>query len=406
MIKLIHITTVPQTLNFFTGQIGFMKERGFEVLAISSPDKLLGEFCCREGIRGYAIEMQRAITPHRDLVAAFRLARLFRRIRPAIVHAHTPKAGLLAMLAAAAAGVPVRIFEIHGLPQLTATGIRRTLLNWGTRIACRLSHRVLCVSHSIRAAAVSGKLVPEQKIAVAGNGSANGVDADGLFNPAHLAPNSRNQVRARYGISPDALVMGFVGRLVRDKGMVELVAAWNLLRDDFPNLHWLLVGDFEPHDPLSVTILKQFRTDARIHRTGWSDNLPELYSAMDLLVLPSYREGFPVVALEGAAMALPVVATRVPGCADSVDHGITGTLIEPRDPRGLASAIRAYLTDPQMRALHGEAGRKRTLLDFQPQAIWRSVQGEYARLLHEKCAGYAQQPTDRIASAGWGANTL
>src|SRR5690348_3681491 len=319
-----------------------MKRQGFDVHAVTSPGIMFDKFCLREQIRGDAVGMPRQITPLRDLVAVFGIWKVFRRIQPAIVHAHTPKAGLLGMLAAAAARVPVRIFELHGLPHLTASGLRRLLLKWSTRIACLLSHRVLCVSHSIRAAAVSENLTPEWKIRVPAKGSANGVDAAGRFNPAHLAPDSRNQVRARYGIPAESVVMGFVGRMVRDKGLVELADAWSLLREEFPGLHWFLVGDPETHDPLPATVLAQFHSDARIHWTGWSDNLPELYGAMDILVLPSYREGFPVVALEAAAMGLPLVATRVPGCIHAAEDGVTGLLVEPRDTRALAAAIRAY----------------------------------------------------------------
>jgi glycosyltransferase involved in cell wall biosynthesis len=399
--KLVHITTVPETLAFLTGQVGFMKLQGFEVHAVSSPGGKLDRFCSREHVSGHAVEMSRCITPLRDLVALLQIWRVFRRIRPTIVHAHTPKAGLLGMLAAAAARVPVRIFEIHGLTYMTASGLRRHLLQWATNIACRVSHRVLCVSCSIRDLAISTGLCPDWKITVPARGSVNGIDAAGVFNPARHALDSSHRVHARYGISGESVVMGFVGRLVRDKGLVELSAAWTSLRDEFPRLDLLLVGDAEPHDPLPPNVLAQLRRDPRVHWTGWVDDLPELYGAMNLLVLPSYREGFPVVALEAAAMGLPIVATRVPGCVDAVEHGITGVLVEPRDPSALAEAIRNYLRHPERRTRHGEAARQRVLRDFQPARVWHAVRAEYWRVLQKRGFVSPEQSAVPIATPGW-----
>ena len=399
--KLVHITTVPQTLAFLTGQTGFMERRGFEVHALSSPGDMLDRFCSREQVRAHPVEMARRITPLRDLAALFRIWCILRRIRPDIVHSHTPKAGLLGMLAAAAARVPVRVFHLHGLPHATACGLRRRLLKWSTRIACLVSRRVLCVSASIRSLAIAEGLAPNWKIIVTARGSVNGVDAAGVFNPERLDPDSRNSVRLRSGIPSESLVIGFVGRLVPDKGLVEMADAWASLREEFPDLHLLLVGDTEAHDPLPPGVLAQLRADPRIHCTGWSDGLAEFYGAMDLLVLPSYREGFPVAVLEAAAMALPVVATRVPGCVDAVEDGITGLLVEPRDARALARAIRSYLRDPQQRAMHGQAGRQRTLRDFQPAVVWQAVEREYVSLLRERGIPCSAPSAGPIAMPGW-----
>ena len=399
--KLVHLTTVPQTLAFLSGQAGFFRRRGFEVHAISSPGAQLEKFCYQEQVQGYPVEMARRITPLRDLAAAFAIWRILRRVRPEIVHAHTPKGGLLGMIAAAAAGVPVRIFHLHGLPHLTSFGIRRRLLRWATYVACLVSRRVLCVSASVRDAAIREGLVPEWKINVPASGSVNGVDASRGFNPERLATDSSESLHAQYGIPPESLVMGFVGRLVRDKGLVEMADAWVLLSVQFPSLHWLLVGDSEPHDPLPSGLLDQLRRDPRIHWTGWRDDLTEVYGAMDLLVLPSYREGLPVVALEAAAMALPVVATRVPGTVDAVQDGITGLLVDPRNSQALANAIGRYLLDPQLRAAHGEAGRRRTLQEFQPESIWRAVEQEYVTLLREKGLKSPGPSRGAVAVPGW-----
>ncbi|HYW06546.1 MAG TPA: glycosyltransferase family 4 protein, partial [Longimicrobium sp.] len=300
-------------------------------------------------------------------------------IRPHIVHSHTPKGGLLGMMAAWMNRVPVRIYHIRGLPLMTATGRRRTLLRWTERVACSLAHQVLCVSHSVRDVAVAEGLCPPDKIRVLLGGSGNGVDATGRFDPARNAA-ARAELRVKHSIPADAEVLGFVGRVVRDKGIVELAVAWAVLRDEFPSMHLLLVGPLEPQDPVPPATLEALRADPRVHFVGPADSAP-YYAAMDLLVFPTYREGFPNVPLEAAAMGLAVVATRIPGCVDAVADGETGTLVPAADGVALAGAVRAYLRDPALRMAHGRAGRERALRDFGQEAIWTALHAEYLRLL-------------------------
>ena len=356
-IRLVHITTVPQSLSFLSGHVGYMKAKDIEVLAVSSPGKNLAAFGDQEGIAVHAVEMPRRITPLDDLVALWRLFRLLRRIQPDLVHAHTPKGGLLGIVAAWLARVPVRIYHIHGLPYVTAKGPRRWLLQWAERTSCTLSHRVLCVSHSIRAVVVAEGICPSQEIEVLLAGSINGVDSQGRFNPATKCEKMRWHLRQSFGIPRDSLVVGYVGRIVRDKGFVELIEAWRTLREEFPLLHMLIVGPFEPQDPVPSNVECILRGTERIHLAGQIEDPSALYAIMDIVVLPSYREGLPLVPLEAAAMALPVVATRIPGCVDAVVDGQTGTLVPPRDAWALAQAIHRYLEDPALRRRHGLAGR-------------------------------------------------
>lgn len=383
-IRILHVTTVPLSLKFLRGQVGFMKAQGFEIHAISSPGPELRAFGDQEGVAVHAVEMPRRITPLRDLAAVGRLRAVLRRIRPHLVHAHTPKGGLLGMVAAWLARVPVRIYHMRGLPLMTATGAKRQILRTTERVACRLAHRVLCVSHSLREVALAEGLCRPDKIAVLTGGSGNGVDACGRFDPVLIGAEDRLAGRDRLRIPPEAVVAGFVGRIVRDKGLVELAEAWKALRESVPNLHLLIVGDFEPRDPVPPEVEDLLRNDPRIHLAGWVSDLTALYGVMDLVVLPTYREGFPNVPLEAAAMALPVVATRIPGCIDAVADGATGTLVPPRDANALAAAIRQYLVDPDLRRSHGQAGRERVLHDFRQEVIWDALYQEYVRLLREK----------------------
>ena len=383
-ITLVHITTVPQSLTFVTGQVGYMKARGFEIVGLSSPGELLTRFAEREGVPVHAVEMPRRVTPWRDVLAVLKLVRLLRRIRPQIVHAHTPKGGLLGMLSAWIARTPVRIYHMHGLPFVTATGWTRRLLMWSERVSCRLAHQVLCVSSSARDVAVETGLCRADKVKVLLQGSVNGVDAVDRFNPANVPPSVRNRTRLKYGIPADATVLGFIGRIVRSKGLVDLAKAWGRLRADFPALHLLLVGPLEPQDPIPRDVEASLRKDSRVHLIGEEWDTPALYAAMDVLVLPTYREGLPGVLLEAAAMQVPVVATNVTGCVDVVHDGVTGTLIPPYDSERLAAAIRRYLQDPELRRRHGAAARDRVLREFRPEEIWQAVYEEYLELLEEK----------------------
>ena len=383
-IILIHVTTIPESLPFVAGQPAYMKTKGFESHAVSSPGPFLTQFSMEESLPIHAVSMARRITPLRDLVALFKLWRLFRILRPHIVHAHTPKGGLLGMLAARLARVPVRIYHMHGLPFITATGLRRRILLATETVSCRMASQVLCVSPSVRSMAVDLELSPPGKIHVLLHGSCNGIDAETGFNPDRLNPLVRDEVRHRYGIPPDATVVGFIGRLARAKGLVELGAAWDMLREEHADLHLLLIGPEEPGDPPPPMVLDRLRADPRVHFAGENWDTPPLYRAMDILVLPSHREGFPIVLLEGAAMALPIVATRVTGCVDAVLDDMTGTLVPAYDPTALAGGLQRYLCDPELRRQHGAAARVRILRDFSGQAMREAIYQRYVGWLAEE----------------------
>ena len=384
-IRLVYITTVPITLNFIKGGLArYVKARGIEFHALSSPGEELDRFGAGEGVPVHAIGMSRRITPLRDLGALFELWRRLRRIGPEIVHAGTAKGGLLGIIGAWLARVPVRIHCIHGIGFVTATGYKRILLRCSDKVSCLLAHQVLCASHSIRQIAVEEGVCPSAKAKVLLHGSFSGVDAGGRFNPARFGEIARRDTRAQYGIPDDALVVSFVGRIVRDKGLVELVGAWKMLRERFTTLHLLVAGPFEPQDPVPPDVKQAMRNDPRVHLPGFVDDVPRVYAITDVLALPTYREGFGQVIIEASAMEVPVVATRIPGCVDSVQDGVTGTLVPPRDAQALADAIQMYLNDPDLRREHGRAGRERALRDFRPETIWAATYEEYVRLLRKR----------------------
>lgn len=396
--KVLHITTIPMSLTFLRGQVGYLKARDVTVHALSSPGEDLEQFGRSEGIPVHAVPMSRRITPLRDLVGVLRIWREIRRVHPTIVHTHTPKGGVLGMVASLLSGPRVRIYQMRGLPFVTATGFVRSLLRMSERLSCRLAHVVLCNSHSMRRMAIDEGLCDPDKIKVLGGGSGNGVDASRKFNPARQGTGVRSETRSALDVPLEATLIGFVGRIVKEKGIGELEEAWRSLREEFPEAHLVIVGPFDTRDPAPGRAVASLQQDPRVHMTGMDWNTPPLYAAMDLVVLPTYREGFPNVPLEAAAMEVPVVATNVTGCIDAVEDGRTGILVPPRDSEALADAIRTYLNDSARRRRHGEAGRERVLRDFRQDAIWEAVYGEYMGQLRKGRLRLSKRAFDLVAA--------
>ncbi len=380
-IRLVHIVTVPQSFKLLLGQTAFMRERGVALTAIASPGPYAAEFAQGEGAKVLTVEMPRRISPFRDLVAVWQLVAILRIHRPHIVHAHTPKGGLLGMIAAALARVPVRIYHMRGLPLMTATGQRRQLLRWTERISCVLAHRVFCVSHSLRAVALEERLTIPDRIVVFHGGSGNGVDSEVAFAPSVDPATERQRAREQLGLPGNAVVIAFVGRVVKDKGIVELTQAWASLREAHPETRLVLAGPEEPFDPVPEAVLKSLRDDPRVHLLGTVCDVRMVYVAADIVTLPSHREGFPNVPLEAAALSLPVVTTDTAGCRDAVQDGRTGAVVPVGDPEALAAAIDRYLRAPELRSTHGATGRTWVRQAFAPTRIWSAYHTEYLRLL-------------------------
>ncbi len=379
--KLVHIVTSPMTAwAFLRGQLRFMKDRGFDVTLISAPGWELDEIANQEGVRAVAMPMLREPAPFRDCVALARLTALLRRLSPQIVHCGTPKACLLGGLAARLAGVPARVMTLHGMRTDGLAGRKQSLMLMLERLSCRSAQRIYCVGESLRARAVELQLAPQSKLRVLGHGTANGIDVERFSRTESLLQRSE-ALREKFRVPTDVPVIGFVGRLVRDKGVGELVTAFGELKRDFPNVRLLVVGPLENYDGLDPELRSRITADPQIIHTGFLEETAAAYPLMTLLALPTYREGFPYVPMEAAAMELPVVATRVTGCVDAVIDGETGTLVPPRDAAALATAIAAYLRDPALGRRHGLAGSERVQRDFRPEPIWQLLYEEYMDLL-------------------------
>lgn len=388
-LKLFHISAEPDfPWRFLCGQIQFMKENGIDVHVVSSPNDYLDKIHSREKIQVHGIPISRKINPLSDISSIYSLWMLFLRERPDIVHAHTPKGSLVALIAAWLSRVPVRIYHIHGVPFLSAKGIKRIILILCDKLSCRLSTQVFCVSQSNMQIATEANLCKKAKIKVIQNGSINGIDAIKTFNPAIYGLGYKNKIRFNYGINIQSIVIGFSGRVIKEKGILELFDAWKEIKKIHNNVAIFIVGPIDDRDPVQGDILSYMKKDKNIYFTEcWSDFMPPYYAAMDILVLPSHREGLGLATLEAGAMNLPVVATNIPGCVDAVEDGVTGLLVPPYDAKAIADAINKYLINSALRKKHGYAGRNRVLKKFPQIPIWEETLDSYIELLNSVDGG-------------------
>lgn len=385
-IKLLHVMTVPLSLRFLRGQPDYFRQQGIDTSVLTSGGELLDEFAEQEAIHAYPVEMKREISPIHDLFSLLNIIPIMKQLRPDIVHAHTPKGGLLGMIASWLTRVPIRIYHLHGLPLETATGLKLRILTFTEKLSCRLATEVLCVSPSLREQVIQRGLCPSNKVKVLGQGSINGIDSQGLFNPQNVA-QSREAIRAELNIPPDASVIGFVGRFVQDKGIAELKSAWDVIRAEYPNAYLLAVGGMEGEHGTMAEIFSQLQADDRARMMGFVYDLtamPYFYKAMDFLICPSYREGMSLAPLEASSMGIPTIASQITGNRDAVVDGVTGVLIPVRQVAPLVEAIRAYLDDPARCQAHGKAGRERVNVAFRQEVIWDELGQTYQRLLREK----------------------
>jgi glycosyltransferase involved in cell wall biosynthesis len=380
-LRLVHVLTVSSSLDFLRGQLRYMVAHDLDVHLVASPDgDTLDTFAKAEGATAHPVTMTRAMTPLADARALWRVYRLLGRLAPDVVHAGTPKGGFLGIVAAFANRVPIRVYHMHGIRGMTMQGWRRRVLMTTERLACQLSTRVLCVSASTRETALDEGLCPPHKIVVLGAGSCNGVDAQERFDPARVDDGARADLRRRLNIPGTSAVVGFVGRIVREKGIGELAAAWERLAATFPELHLVIVGPLEREDPVPSRVVEALRSHPRVRIVPPVANPAPYYAIMDVVVLPTYREGLPNVPLEAAAMGLPVVASRVTGCVDAIVDGVTGTLVPVATVAPLVEAVTAYLRDPDLGRRHGRNGRARVLREFRPEAVWAGVFALYQSL--------------------------
>jgi len=397
--RLLYVATDAVTADILlSGQLAWFDREGFDVAVAAAPGPSLDRVSSREGVRVFPIPFQREISPLRDLFALRRLNACLRSFRPHIVNAGTPKAGLLGLLSARWAGSPSRIYLLRGLRLQTTRGPKRLILRTAERLAARSATCIVSVSPSLRDAAVAEELASTSKIHVLGCGSSNGVDCD-RFAPSPRLDAAAMMLRANWGIPAKARVIGFIGRLTRDKGIADLVEAFLAAAGELPDVYLVLIGREEAGDPVGVRTLKMLRNHPRVRFAGSMKDVAPCYRAIDVLAFPSYREGLPNVPLEAAASERPVVAYAATGTVDAVRHGATGFVCAIGDRQALADGLRQYLTDASLRAAHGAAGRQFVHANFSQQEVWRKWRTLYERELR-RIGGPLPVSDEDIASRG------
>ena len=381
-VRVVDIVTASVSVRFLEGRPEYFAGKGYEVTVVSSPGEELRK-AEREGVRTVAVEMAREISPLRDLFSLWGLVRVMRLLRPAITNVATPKAGLLGGVAAWLCGVPCRYYTLLGLRCETTTGLKREVLIAAERIACACAHRVICVSESMRQKAIELGLVEAGRTVVLASGSYNGTEPE-RFAPTREALRRGGQIREKLGIPANAPVVGFVGRLTKDKGINELVKAYCELRKEMAELRLLLVGEMEEGDPLTARTRWLLENEPGIVRSGFVDDPADYYHLLDVFAFPTYREGFGNVALEANAAGKPVVAAGATGVLDAVVDGVTGLLVPVGDARALAGALKKVIEDPEMAAALGSAGRERVVREFCRQRVWEALEQQYAGTLERR----------------------
>ncbi|MCI5980004.1 MAG: glycosyltransferase family 4 protein [Muribaculaceae bacterium] len=376
-VKLLRATTVPTSLNSFCrGVLKELRQEGYDVVAVSSPGPELQEVEKREGCRTIAVPMQRHISPMSDLKSLWRMTWVMHRERPDIVHTMTPKAGLICMISAWLARVPVRIHTFTGLVWPTATGLKRRLLMFTDWITCACATHVVPEGEGVKADLLNHHIT-RKPIKVLGFGNVRGVDLD-YWKPratTHVDNEGRGHI----------FTFVFVGRIVADKGINELVSAFKQLNQEHRDTRLLLVGQREDDlDPVLPATVAEMQSNAAIQVVGPKDDVRPFYEMADALVFPSYREGFPNVVLEAGAMGLPSIVTDINGSREIIEEGVNGTIIPPRDAHALYMAMKRFLNETAW--VHAMASRARPMVAsrYEQGFVRRCLKDFYAQCIVEK----------------------
>ena len=393
------VVTSDRAVLLLRGQVQYLQRLGFDVTLICSPGEWLDALGRMEGVQIIELSIARDIAPLRDLISLWRLWRILHRLCPDLTNVGTPKAGLLGGFAAWVARIPCRFYTLRGLRFETTNGLKRWLLVYAERLACCFAHRVICVSPSLREKAVASGFTSRERTVVFGSGSSNGVDAS-RFAPTPERIRRGAELRRELGIPSLAPVVGFLGRLTCDKGIPELVEAFLRLSDQFPDLRLLLLGCFEEEDPLPVQTRRCIETHRHVIFAGFIEDPAPYYALMDVLVLPSHREGFPNVVLEAHAAGKPVVAARATGVVDAVVDGETGLLFPVGDAAALTDALARLLTDKTLASKLGLAGQERIKREFRQERIWVALCEEYIRRLKMEDRPLPVMPAQEEARSG------
>ena len=385
MKKLIRITTVPLSLKvLLKGQLRFMASNGFDVKGVSSEGEELREVHENEGIAVEAITMSRKITPFQDLKSLWEMWNFLRKEKPQIVHTHTPKAGIIGMLAARLAGVPHRLHTVAGLPLMEATGTKRKILNIVEKLTYSSATRVYPNSKGLYDFILQNNFTQSNKLKIIANGSSNGIDTT-FFSPDQVTELERVTLREKLNIQPDDFVFVFVGRIVSDKGINELIKAFSELQtvENKPaGIKLLLVGGLENDlDPLNPETLAEINQNKDIISVGFQQDVRSFFAIADALIFPSYREGFPNVVMQAGAMGLPSIVSDINGCNEIIIEGENGLIIPSKNVEKLKEKMLTLAKDKNLYTKLKGNSRRMIENRYEQSVVWNALLEEYEGLL-------------------------
>lgn len=378
--KLVRITTIPLSLEkLLEGQLAFMQNT-YDVVAVAAEKERLDVYGALEGVRTKHIALTRKITPFKDIKAVYALYRFLQKEKPVIVHTHTPKAGIVGMLASYLARVPNRLHTVAGLPLMEATGVKRTLLNFVEKLTYSCATKVYPNSKGLKDFIVTEKFTKPSKLKIIGKGSSNGIDTS-YFSAAHFSHTQILQKKKELGIPETDFVFVFVGRIVKDKGINELIAAFTYLEEMQTTSTLLLVGPFEDTlDPVLPKTKQIIKEHPKIHTVGFQQDVRLFFALSDTLVFPSYREGFPNVVLQAGAMGLPAIVTDINGCNEIITNGENGLLIPVKDALALSKMMHASITNQMLFKTMKKNARGCITAQYERKEIWQLLLEEYQSL--------------------------
>lgn len=360
---------------FLGGQFEYFRELGYELDVVCSKSPYLDPYAKQHNFGYREIPILRSINPIQDFKSIRQICHYIKDRQVGIVVGHTPKGGLLSMVAAWLMRVPKRVYFRHGLVYQTSSGLKRFILMSVDRIASLLATKIVCVSPSVLEQSIKDKLSPAHKQIVLGKGTCSGVDTQGKFNPQNINSEKMSLLKQKWGIDDSDWIVGYTGRLVRDKGIMELVDAFDLVKANNPRLKLLLVGMFEERDALPQEVQNRIKNDPQIVWTDFqNEDMEYFYAMMNVYVLMSYREGFPTGTLEAQSMGVPVITTRVTGCCDSIVEGETGVFVS-REPEELGKVIKA-MSEGEI-TFSTERTRSWVMDNFDNLRVWEEIKKLY-----------------------------
>ncbi len=382
-IKLIRITTVPMALRYLLpGQMHFMATHGFSVLMISADGKELAAVIEKEQCRHIIVPMTRKITPLQDLKCLFSLIKIFRKERPDIVHSHTPKAGLLGMMAAKFCGVKVRIHTVAGLPLMVEKGFKYHLLKFIEKITYAAAGQVWPNSNSLMQFITQHKLCKTSKLRIIAKGSTNGIELQ-RFSKENLDAKITDEIKAQINFTADNIYLLCIGRLVVDKGIAELVHVFTQLQKTNEELVLILVGEYEATlDPLPAETLHEIEINPSIIHINWTTQVEYYMGLADFFVFPSHREGFPNVLLQAGAMGLPVICSHITGNIDIVTNNETGLIFDSGNEQQMLKLLKYGLLHPQHMQIMAKKLQQDITANYPRENIWQNILEAYKSLVN------------------------